>query len=436
MLRRTRALRDPVTIFLDGSPVDAERGEPLAVSLLASDVVTLARSAKLHRPRGPSCLRGACDGCLARVDGVPNVMTCLVRARGGEQIETQNVIGSRKSDLLRVTDWFFPNGLDHHHFMAGIPGVSDVMQKFARKVAGLGKLPAEVLEPAPARRMEVDAVVIGAGPAGIAVASKLRSAGLRVALVDDGTALGGSMTAVPERLSAVLEANPLGGVTILNASVAGGVYLGEVLVVTEPKTGEAKGASQGSQGGDVEAYATVITAKTKVFATGAHDGVARIPNNDMPGIFSARALLRVIAHGVSVEGGVVLAGEGFWADELEKSLGERLAARVALGDLVRAEGRSRVRTAVVKSGSRTRSIKVDAIAIATTGAPAFEVAAQAGAEARYQPGAGYVIACDERGRAGEGVWAVGECTGRALDVRAFAEEAARTADDVRRAIGA
>jgi sarcosine oxidase subunit alpha len=420
-----------VTIFLDGSPVDAERGEPLAVSLLASDVVTMARSAKLHRPRGPSCLRGACDGCLARVDGVPNVMTCLVRARGGEQIETQNVIGSRKSDLLRVTDWFFPNGLDHHHFMAGIPGLSDVMQTFARKVAGLGKLPSEVLKPAPARRLEVDAVVVGAGPAGITVASKLQAAGLRVALVDDGTALGGSMAAAPDRLGAVLSANPLGGVTILSASVAGGVYLGEVLVVTEPKTGEAEGASASA-----EAYATVISAKAKVFATGAHDGVARIPNNDMPGIFSARALLRVIAHGVSVEGGVVLAGEGFWADELEKSLGPRLSARVALGDLVRAEGRSRVRKAVVKSGSRTRSINVDAIAIATTGAPAFEVAAQAGAEAQYQPGAGYVIACDERGRAGEGVWAVGECTGRALDGGAFAEEAARAADDIRRALGA
>ena len=79
MLRRKTALRDPVTIFLDGEAVDGE----------------------------------------------PNVMTCLRRARGGERIETQNVVGSRKADLLRVTDWFFPNGLDHHHFMAGVPGLRD-----------------------------------------------------------------------------------------------------------------------------------------------------------------------------------------------------------------------------------------------------------------------------------------------------------------------
>ena len=63
MFKRARPLADPVTVYLDGAPIEAERGEPLAVSLLASDRTTLARSAKLHRPRGPSCLRGGCDGC-------------------------------------------------------------------------------------------------------------------------------------------------------------------------------------------------------------------------------------------------------------------------------------------------------------------------------------------------------------------------------------
>src|SRR5688572_6109783 len=98
MFQRTRALRAPVTIYLDGAAVPADQGEPLAVALVASGRVTLARSPKLHRPRAPSCLRGACDGCLARVDGVPNVMTCLRPAAGGERIEVQNVIGSRRAD--------------------------------------------------------------------------------------------------------------------------------------------------------------------------------------------------------------------------------------------------------------------------------------------------------------------------------------------------
>src|ERR1700733_7675325 len=176
MFKRSRPPGDPVTISLDGAPLAAERGEPLAAALLGSDKTILARSPKLHRPRGPSCLRGGCDGCLARVSGVPNVMTCLVPARGGERVQAQNVAGSRKADLLRVTDWFFAKGIDHHHLMAGVPGLSDVMQGVARKVAGLGRLPSTVEAIQPARRVEVDAVVVGAGAAGIGAASRLVAA--------------------------------------------------------------------------------------------------------------------------------------------------------------------------------------------------------------------------------------------------------------------
>src|SRR5580704_1979391 len=168
MFRRSRPPTDPVTIHLDGEALPAERGEPLAASLLAADKTILARSPKLHRPRGPSCFRGGCDGCLARVDGVPNVMTCLRPAAGGERIDAQNVVGSRKADLLRVTDWFFAKGLDHHHLMAGV----------ARKVAGLGRLPSQPVAPRPARRLEVDVVVVGGGVTGVAAASRLAALGL------------------------------------------------------------------------------------------------------------------------------------------------------------------------------------------------------------------------------------------------------------------
>src|SRR5215472_5786719 len=140
-LMRFRKPQDPVTIRLDGASVVAGRGEPVAVALVADGKLALARSAKFHRPRGPSCLRGACDGCLARVDDVPNVMTCLCPAHEGLVVETQNILGSREVDLLRMTDWFFPEGMNHHELFAGVPGVQSLMQAFARRVAGLGKMP-------------------------------------------------------------------------------------------------------------------------------------------------------------------------------------------------------------------------------------------------------------------------------------------------------
>ncbi|AKT39773.1 2Fe-2S iron-sulfur cluster-binding protein [Chondromyces crocatus] len=420
MFRRTRALRDPVTVQIDGDPVPAERGEPLAVALLASDNVRLARSPKLHRPRGPSCLRGACDGCLARVDGVPNVMTCARPARGGEQIETQNVIGSRNADLLRVTDWFFPSGLDHHHLMAGIPGLQDVMQSFAQKIAGLGRLPNEPLKPRPARRLDVDAAIVGGGPAGVAVASRLAANGRTVALVHDGLALcedlrGARATTpkAPHRAAELLAAHPLKGVQQLLRHVAAGVYDGELLAASDEG-------------------AVLLRARATVFATGAHDGMLAFPNNDLPGVLSARALCRLLASGLEPTGPVVLAGEGFWAEEAAIRLGKRLAMRVPLPSLLGVRGSSEVSAVFIKEGDppKRRTVKAVALALAAPGAPAFEVAAQAGASLTYLADKGYAVTTDPRGRAADGVWAVGECTGAPFDLAALLESARVAVDDI------
>src|SRR4051794_27403616 len=100
-------LSNPVTITLDGEPILAERGEPVAASLVRAGKLMIARSPKFHRPRGPSCMRAACDGCLARVDEAPNVMTCMVPAEEGTAVVSQNRLGPREVDLLRMTDWFF-----------------------------------------------------------------------------------------------------------------------------------------------------------------------------------------------------------------------------------------------------------------------------------------------------------------------------------------
>lgn len=404
MFRRTRALRDPVTLTLDGEAIPAERGEPLALALLGQDKTILARSPKLHRPRGPSCLRGGCDGCLARVDGVPNVMTCLQPARGGEVIVSQNVIGSRKADFLRVTDWFFAQGIDHHHLMAGIPGLSDVMQTFARKVAGLGRLPSEVEDVKPARRIEVDVAVVGAGLAGMVVASRAAAAGLQVLLVDDGLTVGGSLLASPQQLAAALREYPLAGVEIHTSSVAAGFYFGDLLLSTPEG-------------------ALVVRPRATVFATGAHDGVLAIPNNDLPGLFSARALARVLHAGIVPDGPVAIVGEGFWADEVAAALGEHASLRVAAADVIAAHGTAGVKTLELRDGEKTRKESVGAVALALPSAPAFELPEQAGAPTQFVPGGGYAVVTGEAGRIADGLWAAGECTGKAFDPRAIRAEA-------------
>lgn len=419
MLRRARAPVDPVTIHLDGEPVVAERGEPLAMALLGADKVTLARSPKLHRPRAPSCLRGACDGCLARVDGEPNVMTCLRPAVGGERIETQNVIGTRRADLLRVTDWFFPDGIDHHHLMAGVPGVQEVMQGFARKLAGLGRLPSAA-GPVPAGKwLDVDVLVVGGGIAGCTAAAALARRGKRVALVDDGLTLGGAARGEPGA-AALVPVEQLGSVRVLSASTAVGAFrtgsgtppFGEVLVAS-------------ADGG------RVVRAAALVIAAGAHDAVLGVANNDLPGVFSARALARVVAAGVLPEGRVALVGDGFWARALVGMLGDEALLRVGEDDLVSIRGTGRVRAVEIRAARQeTRREDVALVAVDGAGAPSFELAAQAGADVTFQDPIGYVPKRDDSGRAAEGVWITGECAGLPFAPEALADDARRVAASV------
>lgn len=413
MLKRARAVRDPVTLTLDGDPVEAERGEPLAVALLAADKTTLARSPKLHRPRGPSCLRGACDGCLARVDGEPNVLTCLRPARGGERIETQNVIGSRKADLLRLTDWFFADGIDHHHLMAGVPGLEDVMMTFARKVAGLGKLPTEVASPKAARREAFDVLVVGAGAAGIAAASSAAAhdPSLRVLLADDGVSLGGSWVAAPEARARLVDRHPLTGVEVSLQSTVMGVFpdKGRDVLIATPSG------------------ILLATAKVLIVASGAHDGVFALPGNDLPGVFSVRALCQLLARGVEPTGPIARIGDegGFWAKELE-----RRAPKVPLHTLSPSEVKAMKGSSSVHAIERQKGSKlaVSVVAIDAPPAPSFELGAQAGAKTRWDGRGGYVLDADEHGRAGEMLFVAGECRGSAPDPDALAGEGAKVAN--------
>lgn len=416
MFRRGRTVADPVTLTLDGARITAERGEPLAAALLAADLTTIARSPKLHRPRGAACLRGGCDGCLARVDGEPNVMTCLVPARGGERIETQNYLGSRKADLLRVTDWFFPNGIDHHHLLVGVPGLSEAMQGFARKLAGLGRMPSVLRPERPARRAATDVLVVGGGLAGLTAAATLRRAGLSVWVVDDGPVVGGGQAWL-DRLGAPPLPAPetYAGAEVHTSSTVGGLYAGEALLVTPQE-------------------AVLLTPRATLLATGAHDGVLVTANNDLPGVLSARALARLLALGVEPDGPTCIVGDSWFGRLVKGRLGDG-AFEVGAEDVLAIHGTGGVRGVALRSDDGERTREAALVAVATPGAPAFELALQAGAEARLGERGGYGVLRDEDGRAAPALWATGEVTGAPFDPVATAADAEHVAESVIRALG-
>jgi sarcosine oxidase subunit alpha len=191
----TRA--EPVAIVVDGERIEATPGEPVAIAIAAAGRLVLARSVKYHRPRGATCYAGRCDGCLMRVDGMPNVMTCRVPAREGMVVATQNVLGSAENDLLAAADWFFAGGMDHHRMFTWSKPVNRAMQKVARRIAGIGRLPDEVMAAVEPRDASCDVLVVGAGAAGLAAATELAGRGLSVVVAEEGDEPGGALRIFP-----------------------------------------------------------------------------------------------------------------------------------------------------------------------------------------------------------------------------------------------
>lgn len=412
-----------MTITLDGDAIVAARGEPLAAALVAGGGLGLARSPKFHRPRGPSCFRAACDGCLARVDETPNVMTCAVAAKEGSGVVTQNRLGPRDADLLRMTDWFFPDGMNHHELFAGVPGIQSIMQGFARRVAGLGRLPVTAERARPSARRAVDVVVVGGGPSGLAVAAHAAASGRTVEVIDDQLEIGGSLLALSEgetkSFAAIRAELGLavhdGRVRLRASTVAGGVY-GPDLLVSSPEGAE------------------VLEPRALVLASGAHDGVLAFEGNDVPGVMSARAAALFLRHGVAVGATVVVVvppgGGPFGASyaraiESDPDAKGKVSVEVVYGEPISAFGSARVKAVRIRTDVGDRERECDALLVDAARAPAYELAAQAGADLVHEP-RGFVVKAKD-GKIRDGVFAAGELTGVPFDVTAFEEDAKRIA---------
>lgn len=78
--------RRSIAISVEGRPVQAREGEPLATALLSAGVVPFRRTPASGQPRAPLCLMGVCFDCLVEVDGVQNVQSCMVEVRDGMQV--------------------------------------------------------------------------------------------------------------------------------------------------------------------------------------------------------------------------------------------------------------------------------------------------------------------------------------------------------------
>lgn len=78
-----------VSIVVDGETVEASDGELLAAVLLRTPPYYARKTPVSESPRAPYCLMGVCFDCLATVDGVASVQTCLTPVHDGMTVERQ-----------------------------------------------------------------------------------------------------------------------------------------------------------------------------------------------------------------------------------------------------------------------------------------------------------------------------------------------------------
>jgi predicted molibdopterin-dependent oxidoreductase YjgC len=91
-----------VRIEVDGKPIDAFEGEPVAAALMAAGKTIFRYTRKRREARGVFCAIGQCTDCMMTVDGVPDVRTCITAVRDGMKIQTQFGSGEFGSTSLAI----------------------------------------------------------------------------------------------------------------------------------------------------------------------------------------------------------------------------------------------------------------------------------------------------------------------------------------------
>lgn len=367
------------TVTHDGHAVPARTGESVASALLAAGRVVLSRSAKYHRPRGPFCLSGSCGSCLVRIDGQPNRRACRTPCRDGLRVESQNAWPDAAHDVLGILDPLTPHGLDVHHMFTRPLPVNRALVAFTRRLAGFGRMPDRASPIGPRASAEAfDAIVLGAGPAGLAAAEVLAAAGRRVLLVERDGLPGGRLRTGLDGGAA--PAGWLGDVVRSVAAAGGEVALG----ATATGLWRDGGAPVCLVVSDDPARTRVVRAPRIVVCTG---GSARPPTfggNDLPGIHSGRALaLALTEHGVVPGRRVAILGSGAEPQALSSLFAAAgVDAFRVEGPVAAARGRGRVGALHLPDGSH---LPCDAVAQGEPPGPAPEFLRALGVGVDWDP---------------------------------------------------
>lgn len=304
-----------IKFYYRGKEFDAYEGETIGAALCAAGVDAFTRSVKYHRPRGMFCAIGKCSSCMMRVDGVPNVKTCVTAVRDGMRIEPQNCFPSPSRDLFNIIDKVGMVSLPEVYYRSFTHPrfANTIFLKAIRAMTGMGEFPTAGTRPTfttKIKHKETEIAVVGGGPGGLSAAVHAARWGCKVTLIDENPRLGGQLIKqtheffgsrkhfagvrginIAEKLAEEITKSKTIEV-LLNASVVG-FYEGNRVAIVQDDT------------------FVILQAKRVIVSTGAYEKTLIFENNDLPGVMGAGGVQTLMnVYGVKPGSAALVVGAG------------------------------------------------------------------------------------------------------------------------------
>lgn len=88
-------LVEKVTIYFEGKPLTAEKGDTVAAVLTSYGIKDFRYTRKRQEPRGIYCAIGRCTDCMMTINGKPNVRSCMTPVEEGMKVERGHATTSK-----------------------------------------------------------------------------------------------------------------------------------------------------------------------------------------------------------------------------------------------------------------------------------------------------------------------------------------------------